>query len=129
MRRRLLFLLFAVNAIVACMLLAWPRIAPTATKPTMPGPPPFTSLEVALETKLGWTLHIPPQHPGPYRLIPGGMMAGEPPTKTTSYVNGEDGEVLEEIRIDPNKELDQSIVWLETPTGRRTMAVLKRKRD
>jgi hypothetical protein len=75
-----------------------------------------------------WELHIRPQHPGPYRLLPGSNHLGQTEgTSLAGRVFGDKGDVLEELRLQGQPGYDQLIVYLETPDGRRTMAALKRK--
>jgi hypothetical protein len=91
----------------------------------------FTDLDTALATELpGWKLHTPPPHPGPYRLLPeSSLVVGDGKSGAICRVRDTSGAVVEELRLEGNPEFDQMVVRLETPSGRQTMAVLKRPRQ
>ncbi len=92
-----------------------------------PGAPPFTDIDTALvpETTNGWKLSIPPPQPGPYRLLPGGPVSGVG-SGLQAHIRDKSGQVIEELKLEPIPGYDQAIVILETPSGRQTMAALKR---
>ena len=95
-----------------------------------PDPPPaFTDLHTALapERANGWELAIPPKRGGPYRLLAGGAVLGRNPASGLSCrLRDEAGAVVEEIKLQGAGDRDQSVVYLETAGGERTMAALVR---
>jgi hypothetical protein len=96
-----------------------------------PAPPAFTDLHTALapERVHGWELAVPPKRSGPYRLLPGGPVLGRnPATGLVGRLRDASGAVLEEIKLRGAEDRDQSIVYLETADGERTMAALVRVR-
>jgi hypothetical protein len=94
-----------------------------------PHAPRFTDLDTALAPEMmhGWELAVPPKAAGPYRLLKGGPVLGRNPSAgLTCQIKAPNGEVLEEISLRGIEGCDQSVVYLETADGRRTMAALKR---
>ena len=92
---------------------------------------PFTDLDAALApaTADGWAVSVPPKRPGPYRLLPGGPVLGSSEgAGLECRIKDQTGTVVEEIRLVGTADLDQSVVYLETADGQKTMAALKRSR-
>ena len=91
----------------------------------------FTDLDAALAAGApGWKLHIPPPHPGPYRMLPeASVVVGDAKSGAICRVRDTSGAVVEELKLEANPEFDQMVVHLETPGGRQTMAVLKHPRQ
>jgi hypothetical protein len=89
----------------------------------------FTDLDTALAPlkRQGWELLVPPKHPGPYRLQTPGPVSGNS-TGLNAHIKDASGAVLEEIRLEPIPGADLTIVYLETPDQRLTMAALKRRK-
>ena len=87
----------------------------------------FTNLDTALAPvkAQGWELLVPPKHPGPYRLQPQGPISGNA-TGLSARIKDASGAVVEEITLEPIPGADLTIVYLETPDKRLTMAALKR---
>jgi hypothetical protein len=94
-----------------------------------PGVRPFTDLDTAVapDAAHGWKLAVSPRYPGPYRLQGAAASSGIG-HGLTGRVCDANGAVLEELKLEPIQETDQSIVYLETRSGRLTMAALKRAR-
>jgi len=92
---------------------------------------PFTDLDTALApaTADGWAVSVPPKRPGPYRRFPGGPVLGSSQgAGLECRIKDQTGTVVEEIRLVGTAGLDQSVVYLETADGQKTMAALKRSR-
>jgi hypothetical protein len=91
------------------------------------GGPPFTDLNTALAPMRahGWKVLVPPKDPGPYRMLPQEPGAGGG-SGLQAHIKDKSGQVIEEIKLDPSPDTEQTIVYLETPSGRVTMAGLKR---
>jgi|GEM_PF-5240880 len=122
MRWRRLVLILLLTAGVGSVLLWW-RGRPEAANQL--GGRPFTDLNTALAAWPGWQLHTPPPHPGPYRPLPGESVSASGGMVCRVW---DHGAVVEELRLEINPAFDQMVVYLETPGGRRTMAVLKHPR-
>jgi hypothetical protein len=120
-RWRLVVLLLAVAAVGIWMAFR--------DKPPGQGSSPasFTDLDTALAPvkAQGWKLLIPPKHPGPYRLRPEGPVSGVG-SGVSAHIKDASGAVVEEIKLEPIAGADLTIVYLETPDQRLTMAALKR---
>jgi hypothetical protein len=128
-RRRLLVALALALGVVG--VAARTRSRPTSIDRSGPAPveQPFTDLGTATEVP-GWELHIPLRHPGPYRRFRAAgesMLGGSDKTSMICRVR-DGGTVVEELRVEGNPAFDQLVIQLETPSGQRTMAVLKRPR-
>lgn len=88
---------------------------------------PFTDLNAAIAELKGWEVHTPPPEPGPYRKLPDdSFLAGGGDSAMSVAVSDGSGNIAERLRLKSEPTFDQLVVKFETPTGRRTMAVLKR---
>lgn len=88
---------------------------------------PFTDLNAAVAELKGWEVHTPPPEPGPYRKLPDeSFLAGGGDTAMNVSLSDGKGKMVERLRLKSEPTFDQLVVKFETPTGRRTMAVLKR---
>jgi len=91
---------------------------------------PFTDLNAAVAELKGWEIHTPPPEPGPYRKLPDeSFLGGGSDTAMSVAVSDGSGNIVERLRLKSEPMFDQLVVKLETPTGRRTLAVLKRPRQ
>lgn len=91
---------------------------------------PFTDLNAAVAELKGWEVHTPPPEPGPYRKLPDdSFLVGGGDTAMSVAVSDGSGNLVERLRLKSEPTFDQLVVKFETPTGRRTMAVLKRPRQ
>lgn len=127
MKRRRLLVLLAVAAVAGASAAAW--LAHHSTAPLAERP--FTDLATALanDGPHGWELHIAPREAGPYRLLrDGSVLGGSPQTEMTCTVRDSSGAVLEEVKLKGDPAFDQVVKYLETPSGRKTMVVLRRPR-
>jgi hypothetical protein len=125
MKRRRLLVLLIVAIVAGASFAAWRHAPAVAARER-----PFTDLNTALaEGPRGWELHIAPRHPGPYRLRPEGPVLGlNPQSELICRVRDSAGTVLEEVKLKGNPAFDQTVVYFDTPDGRKTMAVLRRPR-
>lgn len=133
-RKRLLLLTLALTCTASvAMWVVLVRLFPL----NLPAPAPevhtYTDLETAIAngSTPDWKLHIRPQHPGPYYLLPNSVLVGGGvgfEWKTTGQIYDESGKVIEELPLIGNDEFDQCLIYLETPSGRWTVAALKRMR-
>ena len=122
-RRRPAWVGLVVIALVAAAFAADHFLRSRSAAPTQ-----FTDLDTALAPvkAYGWELASPPKREGPYRLLPGGpILAGE---GLVSRLTNEQGVVEEEVKLQGIEGYDQAVVHLETADGKKTIAVLKRRR-
>jgi hypothetical protein len=124
-RRQLWGIIFVAVAVTVAVVFS--------NRPTAKPQPevPFTDLDTALAPAKahGWTVSVPPKRSGPYRLLPGGPVLGSSESAGLECrIKDQTGTVVEEIRLVGTADLDQSVVYLETADGQKTMAALKRSR-
>lgn len=123
-RRRFLVGVALVFAAGGGVSTAW--LQSRGAQQPLPASHPFADLGTALAALPGWELHRAPPHAGPYRVLPESSLLGGAGALNCRVREG--GSVVEEMRLEGNAEYDQLVVRLDTPSGRRTMAVLKRPR-
>ena len=122
MKRKLLTVAAVVAAVVAVAVWFFARQSGSER--------PFTDLNAAVAELKGWEVHTPPPEPGPYRKLPDeSFLAGGDDTAMNVSLSDGNGKMVERLRLKSEPTFDQLVVKFETPTGRRTMAVLKRPRQ
>ena len=129
MRNRNLYLV-AFLVIVVIFFVVWPShiLLPQSEKK-------FVELAelITLETEHGWSIAQQPRNTGPYRLsLKMGkpcLMRGESVRGLTCRLRDDQGEVIEEVKLNALTETDQMVIYLDTADGLKTMAVLKKQLD
>lgn len=89
----------------------------------------YTDLETALAPMAasGWELSVPPKLSGPYRLLSeGGMIGNSEDAGLGGVLHDPSGNLVEEIKLRGLADYDQTIVYLETADGQRTLSAMKR---